>query len=110
MRKQKKDKDMIHFSGRRHSKLGIISTILGVIVVAGFITLSMISGLNKGNGGILLGILGILIFGMSILGFVFAYKAYLQKDIFYRFPVLGLILNGLMSIVMLIIYILGFGG
>jgi hypothetical protein len=106
----KRDREMIRFSGRRHTKTGIISTIIGIVVVLGFLTISMISGLARGNGGLLLGFLGILLFGLSIFGFVLSYKAFKKKDIFYRFPVIGAILNGFMTILLLIIYILGFGG
>lgn len=101
---------MIRFSGRRHTTMGILSTIIGILVVLGFITLSVISSLLRGKGGLGLGILGILLFCLSILGFVLSYKSFKQRDIFYRFPVIGAILNGFMTVFLLVIYILGFGG
>jgi hypothetical protein len=106
----KKNKDMIRFSGRRHTKLGVISAIIGIVVVLGFITISIISGLLSGNGGFILGVIGLGLFSLAIFGFVLSYKAFKQKDIFYRFPIIGAILNGLMTVFLLIIYILGFGG
>lgn len=110
MRKRKKNKDMIRFSGRRHTKLGILSAAIGIIVIAGFLTISIISGVNKGNGGFALGVIGITLFILALLGFALSYKSYQQKDVFLRFPVIGLILNGFMSIILLVLYILGFGG
>lgn len=106
----RKNKEMIHFSGRRHTKSGILSMVIGIVVVVGFLTLSIISGLNRGQGTILLGIIGLLLFGLSIFGFVLSYKAFKKKDIFYRFPIAGAVLNGFMTIIFMIIYILGFGG
>jgi len=106
----RKNNDMIRFSGRRHTRLGIISAIIGIGVVIGFITISIISGISSGKGGILLGIIGIFLAAFAIYGFVLSYKAFKQKDIFYRFPVIGALLNGFMIVLLLIIYILGFGG
>lgn len=110
MPRQKKDKDMIHFSGRSHPKLGIASMIIGILVVVGFLTISIISGILRGKGGSFLGVAGIVLFCMSVIGFIFSYKAYQQKDIFLRFPLIGLFLNSIMTILLLIIYLLGFGG
>jgi len=107
---RKKDKDMIRFSGRRHTRMGIISAAIGIGVVLGFITISIISGISSGNGGFILGIVGICLFYLAICGFVLSYKAFKQKDIFYRFPVIGALLNGFMTVLLLVIYILGFGG
>lgn len=106
----KRDRDMIRFSGRRHTRTGIISTITGTVVVLGFLTISFVSGLAGGKGGMLLGFLGILLFGLAVLGFILSYKAFKKKDIFYRFPIIGAVLNGVMTILLLLLYILGFGG
>lgn len=103
-----KNKDMIHFSGRKHTRLGIIAALIGVAVILGFLTISLLSGMMKGKGGLLLGVIGIGLFGLAVFGFVLSYKAFKQKDIFYRFPIIGTILNGLMTIILLTIYILGF--
>lgn len=100
---------MIHFSGRRHTKLGISSTLIGVVTVIGFLTISISSGVAGGRGSIVLGIIGILLFCLAIFGFVLSYKAFKKKDIFYRFPIIGAVLNGFMIILLLTLYILGFG-
>ncbi len=107
---RKKNKEMIHFSGRRHTKTGIFSMIIGIVTVTGFLTLSIISGMNGGRGGFVLGVLGLFLFGLAIFGFILSYRAFKKKDIFYRFPIVGAILNGFMTILFMIVYILGFGG
>jgi hypothetical protein len=106
----KRNREMIRFSGRRHTKLGIISTCIGAAVVLGFLSISLVSGLNRGNGGIILGIMGLALFSLAVYGFVLGYKSFKKKDIFYRYPILGVALNGFMTILLLILYILGFGG
>lgn len=100
---------MIHFSGRRHGRLGIISTIIGVMVVLGFITISIISSSDIGEGSLTIGIIGLLLMVIAIFGFVISYKAFKEKDIFYSLPIIGSLLNGIMIVVLLILYILGIG-
>ncbi|MDF2544007.1 MAG: putative rane protein [Herbinix sp.] len=104
----KKKREMIQFSGRKHTFLGIISTVIGLCSFVGVITLSILSGIARGNGGLLLGAIGIMLFPLSIFGFVLAYKSCKQKDIYYRFPIAGLVLNGFLSIFLFILYIIGF--
>lgn len=108
--KLKWNKDMIHFSGRKHTKTGIWSAVIGIIVFLGFFAVSAASGALRGNGGILFGFSGFVLLALSVLGFLLSYKAFKQRDIFYRFPLIGALLNGTMVIILLIIYILGFGG
>lgn len=103
----KRNKEMIHFSGRRHTKLGIASAIIGILVILGFIIISIISGVEGGKGGFVLGITGMLFFGLAVTGFIMSYEAFKKKDIFYRFPIIGVVLNGIMIIFLLIIYMLG---
>ena len=104
----KRNREMIHFSGRRHTKTGIGSTIIGIIVVLGFLSISIASGVEGGKGSLVLGLIGLLLLGLTVFGFVLAYRAFKKKDIFYVFPILGAVLNGFMIILLLIIYILGF--
>src|SRR5690554_1657090 len=106
----KRNREMIHFSGRSHSRIGILAAIIGILVVAGFITISILSSTSNGNGGLILGVIGFLLFGLGIFGFVLSYKAFKEKDIFYRFPIIGVALNGIMIVVFFILYILGIGG
>lgn len=103
----RRNKEMIHFSGRRHTKMGIASSVIGVMVMLGFLVISILSGISGGNGGFMLGVIGILLFFFSVTGFVLSYKAFKKKDIFYRFPLIGAVSNGIMTILFLIIYLLG---
>jgi hypothetical protein len=106
----KRKKEMIHFSGRRHTKLGICSMVIGIFSILGLLAASILSGIYHGQGGIILGVAGIGLFALSVFGFVLSYKSFKKKDIFYRFPIVGAVLNGFMTILLLVIYILGIGG
>lgn len=103
----KHKKDMIHFSGRRHPKTGICSAIIGIIVVLGFLALSIVSGLAKGNGSFIIGIIGMVLFFLAVAGFLISYKSFKKKDIFYHFPIAGAVLNGVMMILLMVIYLMG---
>jgi hypothetical protein len=108
--KIKRDKDMIRFSGRKHSATGIWSAITGILAVLGFAAISSVSGAMGGKGGIILGFSGVFLLLLAAFGFYLSCKAFKQRDVFYRFPVIGGILNGVMIIVFIVIYIYGFGG
>ena len=106
MAKNKRDKDMIYFSGRRHTRRGIASAIMGLIAVVSFNIVSIVSASYKGNAGMIVGIIGFLILILALLGFIRSVKAFKERDIFYRFPIIGAVLNGLMIIILFILYIL----
>ena len=105
-----KKKEMIHFSGRKHTRLGILSAVIGLLVALGFLALSIGSGAIRGKGGEMFGMLGLLLLALAVFGFALSYKALKQRDVFYRFPIIGAAANGFMTIVLVIIYILGLAG
>lgn len=87
--------------------MGILSAVVGLLVVCGFITLSVISGIHGGEASLLIGIAGILLFFIGLFGFILSYRELKQRDIYYRFPMIGIITNGIMLIFLLVLYILG---
>jgi hypothetical protein len=103
----KHKKDVYKFNVKNHSIKGIISLCIGTISGISFFILSYISSLSAGNGGILLGLIGILLFLLSIVGFILSIKACKEKEIYYTAPFVGLVLNGILSILYLILYMVG---
>lgn len=103
----KRKKEVFKFSGRNHSIRGLISVIIGGITLLALIILSVISSLSGGNGGLILGIIGMVLFVMSIAGFILGIKSCREKEIFYTAPVVGMVLNGLLSIVFFVLYMVG---
>lgn len=84
-----------------------MSSLIGILVVLGFIAISIVSGIRKGEGGMLIGIIGIILFVIALFGFILSYRELKQRDIYYRFPMIGIITNGIMLIIFMIIYIAG---
>lgn len=91
----------------RHSKKGIISMICGILVIGIFIASSVISSLAKGNGSLLVGLLGMVAFVAAIYGFIVGIKSFREKDIFYVAPIVGVGSNGVMLVTLFCLYIVG---
>lgn len=103
----KRKKEVFKFSGRKHSIRGLISVIFGGITLIALILLSVISSLSGGYGGLILGIIGMVLFVISITGFILGIKSCREKEIFYTAPVVGMVLNGFLSIVFFVLYMIG---
>jgi hypothetical protein len=103
----KRKKDNFKFSGRSHSVKGIISVILAVISLLSIISSSIISAISHGNGGIFLGMIGIVSLVISLVGFILGIKGSLEKEIYYMAPVIGMIMNGLLFLFYFVLYVVG---
>lgn len=103
----KHKKESFKFSGRSHSLKGIASVILGSISLLTFILLSVISSLTHGKGGIAIGVLGIFLLFLTIAGFVLGIKACREKEIYYTAPITGMVMNGLFSLGLFLLYVIG---
>ena len=97
----------MRFSDKKHSVRGIISLLISIISILLLGILFYFSSLAKGEGGSLLGAIGLILLIFSSAGFILAIKAYKEKDIYYQAPILGSILNGVIFIVLFILYIMG---
>lgn len=100
-------KTKLKFQGRKHSKKGICSMLISLLVLAGFITISLVSGLAKGEGGIVLGYAGIGCLAAAVFGFVLGIKSFREPDILYFQPVFGSVVNGIMMVVLVALYLTG---
>ena len=98
-------RDAYQFTDKVHPKEGMISIIISIILLCGFVTLFFIT--SKQQGGLLVGVLGIIIFFCSIVGVWFGIKAIKKEDIHYRMPILGIILNGIVLIISMSLYFVG---
>jgi len=104
---KKHKKEIFKFSGRSHSVKGIASIILGIVSLLTLILLSVISSISHGNGGMVIGILGIALLIAAVSGFILGIKACREKEIYYTAPVTGMIMNGLLSLGLFLLYIVG---
>lgn len=101
----KKRKTAYTFSDKTHPKEGILSVILGFILLISFLILFLIT--SRKQGGLLIGGLGLCIFFCSIAGIWLSVKAMKKEDILYRFPVIGIIINGIVLLISVSLYFIG---
>ncbi|MBO6108809.1 MAG: hypothetical protein J6P16_05330 [Eubacterium sp.] len=104
---RRKGKQIIQFSNRTHPRLGVISMIMGAAALILLSVLCLISGASKGQSGAWIGIAGFWLLVLSIVGFVFSIKSYRLDDIYMVTPTLGSVFNGIVLVVMMLLYVEG---
>ncbi len=107
MSRRRSRRHKIQFSDRSHPKAGIVSTVMGAVALILLIVLCLISGAARGLSGGWIGVAGMWTLILSIVGFVLAVKSYKMEDIYRITPMLGSILNGVVSVVMMLLYVQG---
>lgn len=95
------------FTNKKHAKGGTISTFLACISLVIFFALIYVSYLNKGNGGIYIGSIGLTAFIISIIGLVFGIMGFKEEDVYYLFCKIGSFLNMLMMLIWACIFLVG---
>ncbi len=95
------------FSVKTHPIKAIISVILGAISFIMLLFSCYFSWQNRGNLGIMIGLFGMIAFMIAISGFIMAFTSLKRKDVHLHFPLIGIILNGGMTIVYIAIYVMG---
>lgn len=106
-RTQKRKHKNFKFSDKVHPKKGILSFVFGILGMLTLFITSYLSFRAKGNAGMIIGLAGFIAFMLSIAGVVLAILALRQKDIHYRFPVMGGILCGMLLLGYFVMYTLG---
>lgn len=109
LHKRKKRKEGLRLTDKKHPRQGIWATVLGILSIVVFLSLCFISGEERGHSGIGIGIAGIACAVISIGGFILAWLSLRLDNIRQLFPSLGVVINGLMILMYLIVYILGTG-
>ena len=95
------------FSTKTHPAEGVLSFVLGMISLGILVAVCALSGRERGGSGIIVGVFGMLALLLAIAGLLMAFHALRKKDIHFRFPVAGGIVNGALTIAYLIIYVRG---
>lgn len=109
MRKKghKKESGELRLTDKRHPISGIVSSILAVVSFVSFAAACIMSGMNGGNAGFGIGLVGISCFLVSITGFIIAWISLHQENIRSLFPTAGSLVNGILIIIYMVLYILG---
>ena len=108
MKKEKKEKkDEMHFSWKRHPRKGVLSAVIAIASFLVLCVLSVIACKKDGNIGLFAGVVGLLMFGVDIAGFVLGAKSYNQRGFSNQYPWIGMIGNGIMILIYAGLYLVG---
>lgn len=89
------------FINKKNSVYGRISTFVGILALFVFIAAIVISYMHRGDGGILVGILGVMSFIISIIGFIFGLIGFQEADRQQLYCWIGSIANAVIWLGML---------
>lgn len=106
-RKKRKKEGELRLTDKKHPASGIWAVIIGIFALVMFGVTCFVSGNNKGNGGMVVGIVGILCFIISISGFILSWISLRKENIRYLFPTIGAVVNGLQIVGYMVVYIWG---
>lgn len=99
----RKQKDFI-FTNKKHSPKAIMSTVLGAIAVVSLLTASYLSYRSRGSIDARFGAVCVVAMIFAAVGVILGILGRLERECFYRFAYLGIVLNllafGLLSCVL----------
>lgn len=105
--KKKRGKEGLRLTDKKHPRSGVAATGLAVLSLAIFAVVCFMSGESRGQSGIEAGVIGLLCFVISIVGFILSWLSLGMDNIRTLFPSIGVVANGLLVLFYLIVYILG---
>ncbi len=86
------------------------AALLGMMSVVIFFASAVLSVMERGNAGLILGVMGVGAMILDVVGFSLAVNHARSKgeDVYYGMSLVAVILNGAMFIIYMIFYIFGF--
>lgn len=103
----RREKNSLHFQGRKTSVPGMVSCAIGSVAWIIFIALAVYSSAHQGNAEAFIGTIGILNAVLALTGTVFAVRGFREHDVFYGQPVAGMTLNAVLFLIYFILYLIG---
>lgn len=103
-----KRKNHYKFTGKKHSKRGMLACFLVAASIFALIYMIMTSFWQKGNGSVYLGSAGLLALAVAVAAFIQAVKSFQEEDTFRGIPVISVILSLLASGAWIALYAVGF--
>lgn len=91
------------FTDKNNTSLGIASSVIGAVSLCLFAIGVIISYKENGNAGLIVGAIGSVAFIFNCIGVILGLKGFKERDKFYLFSWIGVILNGIMWIMMCVI-------
>ena len=95
------------FSDKVHPIEGMVSFGMGIVAFLLVVSSIVFSEKAQGHGGMIIGVMGTLAMLISIVGFGLALYSMRKREIHYRFPVMGSVMNGVLTLFLLILYVMG---
>ena len=95
------------FTDKKHTKQGILSTVMGIISLLLLSAGVWMAYQMSGNAGSVTGLLGLLSMLIAAVGFFLALQGFHEEDAYYLFSQVGLLLNGLLFILWVLIFVVG---
>ncbi len=95
------------FTNKKHSVGGIISSVMAVAAIALFIVAIVISFKARGEGGAIIGSIALSSLAVAFFGLVIGLMSYKETDRYYTFSFTGSLFNGIMTITMLLMLLVG---
>lgn len=81
------------FTDKQHAKGGVVSIVLAVAAVSFLLSGVYISFQHRGNAGELVGVLGTIGLGLSLIGTIIALLGFREEDKFYLTSWIGSVVN-----------------
>lgn len=95
------------FSSKKHSIMGLISTVLGIISAVMLGAILYLSFQRAGNAGVFVGIIGFISIMTTIWGLIIGIRSFFEEDMYYLTSKLGTGINTLVILAWVYIIIIG---
>ena len=100
-------KSSLHFTGKRHPRSGVVSTVMAVVAWIVFAALCVYSSASGGNAPDVVGILGFVDAIFALTGMIIAFRGFHERDVYYVLPAVGMVLNGILFVIYFSLYFMG---
>lgn len=101
------NKTKYKFTDKKQSIRGIISTVIAAAGISLFVISVMVSYENRGEAGLIIGLLGIIALFLSLLGLYEGIKSFQEEEIFYHCSWIGTVVNAVVFIGMAMVILIG---
>lgn len=96
------------FSDRRHSVGGVISSVMALASLSAFGYAVYRSYLARGEGDTLVGTYGLISLMLAFFGLITGLMSYREPDRYHTFSLIGSVACGIMTVLMVMMYFVGF--
>lgn len=95
------------FTNKKISKGGVMSSLFAVVAIVVLSIGVYMSYKADGAGGMVVGILGMIAFLMSVIGFIVGVRSFENEEAFLGFPWIGVVSNAVILVFMMCVILIG---